>query len=109
MWRYRWTRWASGTASCMDTGMTPSRTKQLGSKDASGEWSVLPVGTVLAHRYRIEAYLAAGGMGRVYRARDLELDDAPLALKTLRSDIATHPASLRRFKQEVLLARSVTH
>ncbi len=89
--------------------MTPSRTKQLASKDASEEWSVLPVGTVLAHRYRIERYLASGGMGRVYRVRDLELDDAPLALKTLRSNIARHPAALRRFKQEVLLARSVTH
>lgn len=65
-------------------------------------------GAILAGRYRIEKYLAAGGMGRVYGARDLMLD-VPLALKTIRPGIASDPASLRRFKQEVLLARSVTH
>ncbi len=74
----------------------------------SKNWAVLPAGLVLAHRYRIEAFLASGGMGRVYRVHDLELD-ATLALKTLHPDIASDPASLRRFKQEVLLARSVTH
>lgn len=65
-------------------------------------------GTMIAGRYRIEAYLAAGGMGQVYRAYDVELG-VPLALKTIRPEIAADPASLRRFKQEVLLARSVTH
>ena len=65
-------------------------------------------GAVLAGRYRIDAFLAAGGMGEVYRAHDLELD-VPIALKTIRREIASNPASLRLFKQEVLLARSVTH
>jgi len=65
-------------------------------------------GAVLAGRYRIETYLAAGSMGHVYRAQDITLD-APLAVKTIRPEIASDPASLRRFKQEVLLARSVTH
>lgn len=65
-------------------------------------------GDLIADRYLIEAFVARGGMGEVYRARDLKLD-VPLALKTIRPEIASHPASLRRFKQEVLLARSVTH
>jgi len=66
------------------------------------------LGAVLAGRYRIDAFLAAGGMGQVYRGHDLELD-VPIALKTIRPEIASHPASLRLFKQEVLLARSITH
>ncbi len=68
----------------------------------------LSPGAVIAGRYRIESCLASGGMGRVYRAQDLDLD-VPLALKTIRPKIASDPDVLRRFKQEVLLARSVTH
>ncbi len=63
---------------------------------------------LLSGRFRIEAFVAGGGMGQVYRAHDLELD-VPVALKTIHPEIASEPASLRRFKREVLLARSVTH
>lgn len=47
-------------------------------------------------------------MGEVYRATDLELG-VTVALKTLRPEIASDPTALRYFKQEVLLARSVSH
>ena len=65
-------------------------------------------GNLVARRFRIDAYLAEGGMGQVYRAQDLELD-VPLALKTIHPEIASNAASLRLFKQEVLLARSISH
>ncbi len=65
-------------------------------------------GQVLGNRYRIMKLLGRGGMGEVYRADDLDLG-VPVALKTIRPEIASDPAVLRRFKQEVLLARSVTH
>ncbi len=65
-------------------------------------------GDLLADRYRIESFLARGGMGEVYRALDVELGVA-VALKTIRPEIAADPAALRSFKQEVLTARSVTH
>jgi serine/threonine protein kinase/tetratricopeptide (TPR) repeat protein len=63
---------------------------------------------VLAGRYRIDWFAARGGMGEVYRAVDIELG-VPLALKTIRPEVASDPSFLRRFKQEVLLARSVSH
>ncbi|MEZ4649660.1 MAG: serine/threonine-protein kinase [Candidatus Eisenbacteria bacterium] len=63
-------------------------------------------GTVIAKRYRTEAFVAAGGMGEVYRVHDMELD-ATLALKTIRPDLASDPSFLTRLKQEVLLARAV--
>jgi len=68
----------------------------------------LIVGTVLGKRYEIVGILGQGGMGRVYKARDRELDKL-IALKTIRLDTAEGPDALARFKQELLLARKVTH
>src|SRR5215470_15714932 len=65
-------------------------------------------GTVLGHRYEILALLGQGGMGAVYKARDTELDRL-VALKLIRPELAKNPDILRRFKQELILARQVTH
>jgi tetratricopeptide (TPR) repeat protein len=70
------------------------------------------VGQDLGHRYHIIKLLGAGGMGAVYQAWDAELGVA-VALKTVRPEVAEDPATARmleqRFKQELLLARKVTH
>lgn len=68
----------------------------------------LEVGTVLGGRYEILDLLGEGGMGAVYKARDLELD-RPVALKTIRPELAASSSMLARFKQELLLSRQVTH
>ncbi|MEK7407579.1 MAG: protein kinase [Acidobacteriota bacterium] len=68
----------------------------------------LPVGKVLAGRFRIARFIARGGMGEVYEADDLELG-MRIALKTIRREIADNPNSLALFKQETQLARRVTH
>jgi tetratricopeptide (TPR) repeat protein/predicted Ser/Thr protein kinase len=52
--------------------------------------------------------LGEGGMGAVYKARDRELDRI-IALKVIRPELAGHSRVLQRFKQELLLARQVTH
>src|SRR6202165_2174981 len=66
------------------------------------------VGIVLAERYEILELLGQGGMGAVYKARDTELERV-VALKLIRADLASNPEILRRFKQELILAREVTH
>ncbi|APR87287.1 Putative serine/threonine-protein kinase pknL [Minicystis rosea] len=63
---------------------------------------------VLAHRYEILSLIGAGGMGTVYRARDLELEEM-VALKVLRRELVDAPGILERFRREVKLARRVTH
>ncbi|HEX9185926.1 MAG TPA: tetratricopeptide repeat protein [Vicinamibacteria bacterium] len=68
----------------------------------------LVLGTVFGGRYEIVSILGQGGMGRVYKARDRELDKL-IALKTIRLDTAEGIEALQRFKQELLLARKVTH
>src|SRR5215472_8886013 len=68
----------------------------------------LDPGTVIGDRYEILQLLGQGGMGAVYKARDVELERL-VALKLIRPDLATHPEILQRFKQELILAREVTH
>jgi serine/threonine protein kinase/Tol biopolymer transport system component len=62
----------------------------------------------LSERYEILAELGRGGMGVVYRARDRETN-VLVALKILKPEIAAEPREVERFKQEVRLARKVTH
>jgi TolB-like protein len=63
---------------------------------------------VFGGRYEILGLVGSGGMGTVYRARDAELDEV-VALKLLRRDLLDKPGMLDRFRQEVKLARRVTH
>jgi HAMP domain-containing protein len=67
------------------------------------------VGELFAGRYEIQSILGRGGMGVVYRALDRDLDDL-VAIKTLRNDaVSADPSLLDRFKQEIKLARRITH
>ncbi len=70
--------------------------------------SILHPGDLLGGRYEILQLLGEGGMGAVYKARDRELDRS-VALKLIRPEMASNPAILARFKQELLLSRQVTH
>ena len=66
-------------------------------------------GQVFADRYEVLGTLGKGGMGVVYRARDRQLDEV-VALKLLRPEaLASDPTLLERFKQEIKLARRITH
>jgi len=65
------------------------------------------IGEQLKH-YRVEAVLGQGGMGIVYRARDVRLD-RPVALKVLAAGLTTDPERKRRFLQEARSASAVTH
>ncbi|HEV2214379.1 MAG TPA: protein kinase [Terracidiphilus sp.] len=58
--------------------------------------------------YEIESVLGAGGMGEVYRARDLSLN-REVALKILPKTLASEPERLRRFEQEARAAAALNH
>src|SRR5437868_7710230 len=78
----------------------------LGGGAAAGEPSVA-VGTELAG-YRIESLLGRGGMGVVYRARDLALE-RNVALKLLAPELAADVGFRERFLRESRLAASLDH
>src|SRR5665213_3702336 len=81
-------------------------TRAQGAFDSPG--AALEEGSVLADRYEILKLLGQGGMGAVYKARDRELDRL-VALKVIRPELAGQASILQRFKQELLLARKITH
>jgi len=67
-----------------------------------------PPGTLLAQRYRIVSLLGRGGMGEVYRANDLLLGQT-VALKFLPLQWTSDEPSLARFRNEVRIARQISH
>ena len=88
------------------TGAGP-RTPTPGRGPISGSWRYTP-GAIVAGRYRIVALAGRGGMGEVYRADDLTLDQA-VALKFLPDVASQDPARLTQFHNELRIARQVSH
>lgn len=65
------------------------------------------IGRTLGH-YQISSLLGAGGMGEVYRARDLRLDRG-VAVKILPEHLATDAEALRRFEREAKAVAALSH
>ena len=86
--------------------LTPGPSSVSGSA-TSDEGRFLP-GAIIAERYRITSLLGRGGMGEVYRATDLKLNQ-PVALKFLPEALSQDPKALDRFYNEVKIARQIAH
>ena len=85
---------------------TPNSSRST-STSSRGEGNFL-AGTVLNDRYRITGLLGRGGMGEVYKAEDLKLNQT-VALKFLPEHFAEDTAAHERFFGEVRTARQVSH
>ena len=74
-----------------------------GARDAAGSLVGKQYGS-----YRILSLLGAGGMGKVYRARDSKLG-REVAIKTMTPEFACDPDRIARFKREAKLLASLNH
>jgi serine/threonine protein kinase/formylglycine-generating enzyme required for sulfatase activity len=68
-----------------------------------------PKKEVVFKRYELVCELGRGGMGKVCLARDRTLDNSEVALKFLKSELASDPQALQDLKREVLNNYSLTH
>ncbi|MEW6367643.1 MAG: serine/threonine-protein kinase [Acidobacteriota bacterium] len=114
-------RFCSNCAAPLDSSETPTRDSESIDRDrlAGGLPGHAPpsappiggrfaAGTVLGQRYAITALLGSGGMGEVYRAEDLS-SRLPVALKFLPVKLSHDPDFMSRVRDEVRLARKVSH
>jgi eukaryotic-like serine/threonine-protein kinase len=75
------------------------------SPDDSG---VVPLGSVLDGRYRVEAILGKGGMGRVYKAEHTSLGRA-VAIKVLHTRLGGSKEAAQRFQREAMASGRLDH
>ncbi len=76
--------------------------------DSGADTGSLAVGTVVGGTYRVVHELSRGAMGVVYRGEDLGLGRA-VAIKVLRSDLASDRDLVQRFRAEAGILASLHH
>ncbi|NIM95681.1 MAG: SUMF1/EgtB/PvdO family nonheme iron enzyme [Anaerolineales bacterium] len=70
--------------------------------------STMPIDSILLRQYRVDEFIAAGGMGTVFRVWDLKRN-VPLAMKMLHADLAEDPSILKRFQREARALEKLAH
>jgi serine/threonine protein kinase/tetratricopeptide (TPR) repeat protein len=65
-------------------------------------------GSIFAGRYKIIEDLGSGGMGKVYKALDMEINEK-VALKLILPEIAADKKTIERFQNELKFARKISH
>jgi len=105
---------------CSECGTKLYRKGQIGVSGPTDEISVsctktletpkeeLTTGHTFAGRYKVIEELGKGGMGKVYRVIDKKLNEE-VALKLIKSEIASDGKTLERFSNELKIARKIVH
>lgn len=65
-------------------------------------------GQILLNRYRVDSFIASGGMATVFRVWDIQRS-VPLAMKMLHADLAEDPSIFKRFEREASALQRLAH
>ncbi len=90
-----------GSSPASDNISMPTRTIETVKEE-------LTTGATFARRYQIIEELGRGGMGRVYKAMDTEINEK-VALKLITPEIAKDKNTIERFRNELKFARKIRH
>jgi len=94
---------------CADCGTRLTPSKDIGvTRTLETTPDEFSRGTVFASRYEVLEELGGGGMGKVYRVYDRKLEEE-VALKLIRPEIAADWEAIERFRNEIKIARKITH
>ena len=99
----QYSKYCAECATRLDSSISPSFTMTMDTN--TDEFTR---GLVFAGRYEIIEELGVGGMGRVFRAFDKKMEEE-VALKLIKPEIAANPRIVERFRNEIKIARSITH
>ena len=74
----------------------------------NAQGTTYPNGTIIADRFEIESFLAAGGMAQVYVARQMNIDRR-VAMKVLSPMFSMNPSVVMRFFREARVIAQLSH
>jgi len=98
----------SGTHFCGKCGTRFSQSDGLEFTATLASREELTAGSKFANRYRIIEELGQGGMGTVYKVHDTKIYEK-IALKLIKPEIAGNRETIKRFRNELRLARKIRH
>jgi serine/threonine-protein kinase len=96
------------TAPIGDVRAVASSDRATSDSDPGADTGALSAGTIVGGTYRVVHELSRGAMGVVYRGEDLGLG-RPVAIKVLRSDLASDRDLVDRFRAEAAILASLHH
>src|SRR5262245_28813403 len=70
--------------------------------------AIFPPGTILHHSYEVIELIASGGMGEVYRCRNIALNE-DVAIKCIRADLAADPQLANLLRREAKTLKGIRH
>ncbi len=94
---------------CGDCGTPlPQREDDIHTQTLETPQEKLTTGSMFAGRYQIIEELGKGGMGKVYKVLDKEINEK-IALKLIKPEIASESKTIERFRNELKTARNISH